>query len=855
MKKIILIFLAQLFFGLIVAQTPAEVKITREFVDAPLHEVIKYLEQVSGQQFSYSSSTIPLKQAITISFNNISLTQALEKLSEVVPLTYKLISGKVVLMYNPLKQTIRGSIRDQTTQSPIIGATVAVLDLQPILGAATDVDGNFTIENVPLGRRNLKVSFIGYEDKLLSGILLGSGKELVLEIEMVESVIQMQELIVTDQNIANLPVNEMAAVSAMSFTVEETKRFPVGLGDPLRLASSFAGVVSSDDINNEIVIRGNTPRGILWKLDGVEIPGPNHFSNEGAASGGISMFSTQVISRSDFFTGAFAPEYGNATAGVFDIHLRKGNNQKQENTTQIGLLGVDVSSEGPFQEGKRSSYLFNYRYSTLAILDKIGLVIQDENETNVFQDLSFKLNFPTRAIGNFSLFGLGGLSSFKNIEPGLNDQEDYNMGVLGFSNQVNLSESSFLKTTLSYSGTSIVDDLIEIFDRPVSNVNKLTKSYTRASVLLNKKFNARHLLETGATYSLLSYSFSSQFNDPANPPPYDSYRLFDEEGDSGSEQAFVSWKYRVSPKISLVNGVHWLRFDLTGESSLEPRSSIKWQLGSDKSLSFAYGLHSRIESLQYYLGNFIAADGTKTQYNTNLGLTKSQHFVTGFEKTFRNNAYFKTEVYFQDLFNVPVLPDSVQSIFSTLNISDGFTTYPLINSGSGRNYGIEFTVEKKFFRGSYYLMNLSLYQSKYKVQDGVERDTKYNGNYAFNALWGKEFAVGKNGSNSLGFSSKFSYAGNKRYTPINLVASNQQGREVRPVADAWSTKYPAHIRFDIQVSYRRNKRKTTSEWRLDLQNMGNRKNILYDYYSSQARAIFQETQIGLVPVLSYRLEF
>lgn len=833
-----------------------KVIIKREFNNAPLSEVIQFLEEVSGEKFSYSNSSLPLQEDVTITFDHQSLTQALDKLTEVVPIKYKIINKKVVLMYNTLKQTIRGTIRDESTQSPIIGATVTVLGTEPLLGAASDIEGNFRIEGVSLGRRSLKVSYIGYEEKILPNILIGSGKEAIININLTESITQMDEIVILDKGVASLPVNDMAQVSARSFTVEETKRFPISLGDPLRLASSFAGVVNQDDTNNGIVIRGNTPRGILWKLDGIEIPSPNHFSSEGASSGGISMFSTQVISRSDFFTGAFAPEYGNATAGVFDINLRQGNNQKRENTVQAGLLGLDVSSEGPIMAGKKSSYLFNYRYSTLGILTQLGLDLLDPDEKTAFQDLSFKLNFPTKSLGTFSVFGLGGKSSITNDFFPESGREEYSMGVVGLTNQFNIDKKSFVKMTVAASGTKVIDDFFLKGDEPFSSTKDFRKTFGRAFIQVNRKFSAKNVVEGGFTYSLLNYSFQDREEAPLAPPPYDSFSPFDEKGDTGSKQAYLSWRLRLSDKLSFVNGVHMLHFDLTGESSWEPRSSLRWQVEPDKALSLGFGKHSRIESLEYYFGNFIANNGAILKNNTNLGLTKSNHFVIGYEKAFNDKAYFRTEVYYQHLYNVPVFLDSLRNAFSTLNLTDGYTSEQLINAGTGRNYGVEFTFERTFADSYYYLINLSIYSSKYRARDGAEWDTRFNGNGATNWLFGKEFNVGKNAFNNiLGVSMKMTWAGNKRYTPINVNASRQFNQEIRPIGQNYKAKYPDYTRTDLQISFRRNTKKTTSEWRLDVQNLLGKKNVLYDFYSVGGRRVVQEKGVGIIPVLSYRLEF
>ncbi|MBY0435601.1 MAG: TonB-dependent receptor, partial [Cyclobacteriaceae bacterium] len=613
-------------------------------------------------------------------------------------------------------------------------------------------------------------------------------------------------------------------------------------------------VVNSNDNGNEIIVRGNTPRGILWKLDGVEIPSPNHFSTEGASSGGISMFSTQVVSRSDFFTGAFAPQYGNATSGVFDIRLRRGNNEKPERTVQLGFLGADVSAEGPFTKGKRGSYLFNYRYSTLGILTKLGLQILNDGESNIFQDLSLKLNFPTRVLGTFSIFGLGGASSQKRNSTDMIDVENYNMGVVGLSHQFSLGSSAFLRSTLSVSGTGVIGDAEQTFGvSSIKSNKKFEKSFYRASLLLNKKINAHHVIEAGGTITRLNFNYSNKLTNPLGNPPLNKFEILGDAGSSSTIQTYFSWKYRVSNSLSLVNGFHFFRFDLTGESSVEPRSSLKWQFTSKNSFSLGYGLHSRMESLEYYLGKYFNPDLSSVSYNRHLGLTKSNHYVLGFDRQINESLYFKSEIYYQHLFNVPIAADK-SFPFSTINVTEGYSPIKLINQGTGPNYGIELTLERKFTNQFYYMMNASIYESTYKAADGIERNSRFNGNFSLNFLAGKEFNVGINGKNNIfGINTKVGYAGNKRYTPIDLVASRQANSEVRSSTEIYAKRYPDHFRIDLQLSYRRNKGKHTSEWRLDVQNLTNRGNVLNDFYENGA--ILQSKGLKLIPVLSYRIEF
>lgn len=754
-----------------------------------------------------------------------------------------------------LTQTIRGQVKDQLTGVPLAGASITLVSSVPLIGTTTDEEGFFELGKVPVGRQSLSISFLGYEPQIFSHLIVGSGKELVLEITLAEKANQLKAVEVIS---AEETINPMGQISGRSFTAEETKRFPATVGDPLRLATAFPGVISTDDEANEIIIRGNNPRGLLWKLEGVEIPSPNHFSAEGVASGGISMFSTQVLSRSDFYTGAFAPEYGNATAGVFDIHLRKGNSQRREYTFQAGLLGLDLSVEGPFKDGGEASYLFNYRYSTLGLLDQLGISVQDENESNNFQDLSFKLNFPTPSLGTFSLFGMGGLSSFKEEQANVfSEREDYDMGVLGLSHRLLLNESTSLRTTLSLSGTALKDDFFRVSNPEFSEHADFSKSYQRLSVSLFKKINARHLLESGFTLSRLSYQFGESVQIPSNNPPLDDFELFDEQGQSGTQQAYVSWKFRLNNYVSLVSGLHYLRFDLNGEQVFEPRTSLEWKINSSRSLSFGLGWHSRIESLEYYFGNFILEDGKAVQNNRGLDFTKSLHFVLGYDQRIKEHTTFRAELYYQDLFDVPIASFSdndAANAFSTLNVGEGFVNRPLVNAGSGVNYGLELSLERKLHAEYFYLINASIFDSKYTAADGIQRNTRFNGNFSSSVIAGREVAVGKAQKNNIfGFNGKIFFSGNKRHTPIDLASSQQAGMEVRPLAGLFSERLPNYFRFDIQLSFRKNKPGLTTEWRLDIQNLTNRNNVLGQQFIGNS--IENITAFGLVPVLSYRIEW
>src|SRR6476660_8936810 len=216
---------------------------------------------------------------------------------------------------NAQTQTLRGTVTDYDSKFPLVGVNV-ILYRDSVIAkvVSTDENGNFKMENVPVGRNKIKFSYIGYEEQTMDNVIVTSGKEVVLNVAMNESVHEINEVVVSAFKPGETR-NEMATVSARPFTIEETDRYAGSRGDPARMASNFAGVQGADDSRNDIVIRGNSPGGVLWRLEGVDIPNPNHFSVPGTTGGPVSMLNSKTLGNSDFFTGAFPAEYGNATGG------------------------------------------------------------------------------------------------------------------------------------------------------------------------------------------------------------------------------------------------------------------------------------------------------------------------------------------------------------------------------------------------------------------------------------------------------------------------------------------------------------------------------------------------------------
>ncbi|MCE3280873.1 MAG: TonB-dependent receptor [Bacteroidetes bacterium] len=747
-----------------------------------------------------------------------------------------------------LTQTLRGTLTDIDNKKPITGATIFILSTDSLF-TKSDTEGKYRIENVPVGRYNIKISSDGYEEIIVTNSLIKSGKEFILNIELQSAVINLKTVEITNSTTAN---NEMITVSSRTFTVEETKRYPAAINDPGRMVMSYAGVASGNDRDNEIIIRGNSPKGLLWMLEGIEIPSPNHYSNVGTSTGSVSMLSSTMLANSDFMTGAFPAGYGNASSGVFDIRMRNGNTEKREYTFQAGVLGLEVGAEGPFIKGKGASYLFNYRYSTIAILEKLGFKAEG-NAFPLFQDLSFKLFFPTKKAGIFTVHGLGGLSTIVS-QDSRNAKEtfDYNLGVLGITHQYRITDNTFIKSIVSFTNKEIlytIKQKISFASPPYYKFSFIDQSVS-AAVNITSKLNQRNTIKAGIVYNHFIYNYVEE----------DSYfyssnkRIsMDEEDNTNSSQLYCSWKYRITNKISFVNGLHFLQLDLNKHYSLEPRSAIKWQIGNTNTLGLGFGIHSRAEPFQTYLDKTIIA-GDTFSLNRNLDFTKARHYVLSYDKIITENLFLKFDIYYQQLYNVPV-STNLNSTYSSLNYSGGYPEGELTNKGTGENYGIELTIDKKFHRTYFFMITASVFESKYKAADGIVRNTSYNTNYVSNIVLGKEFWIGKKKRNIINTNIRANWTGGKPYTPIDLEKSKFYGYEVLYTKEPYSAKTPDYFRIDLQIGYVRNHLKYNSELRLDIQNLTNRKNVFQIYYDAPSRQIKQTYQLGLIPALSYRIEF
>lgn len=758
-----------------------------------------------------------------------------------------------------VSQQIRGVIKDQLSGEAIPMVSVKLLEL-PGISTQTTADGHFSLQNVPIGRYSIQASCVGYTPTVINEIILSSGKEVLLEITMLTSEVALKDVVINYVSNKEQVSNKMALTGGRLLRMEEAGRYAGGMDDPARLVSSFAGV-SPNVGNNGISVHGNAPSLLQWRMEGVEIPNPNHFADIATLGGGVlSSLSTNVLANSDFYIGAFPAEYNNAVSGVFDMKLRKGNNRKYEHTFQAGLLGLDFASEGPFSKNSDASYLFNYRYSTTGLMSKISSG-DHKNQLLDYQDLNFKLNFPTKRAGIFSIWGTGLVDKFRNkkeqeanwkyTDDGKYSEMKQTTATAGISHQYYPANGGTFRSTLasSYSSNEAIEDYYDDTENtsPYLNVDSRYTNLIFTSSF-DKQYSSRHTNKTGFTLTRMQYNMNFEL------APYIGNSLesiAEGTGHTNLISAYSSSRFELSDKLSATIGINAQMLNLNKSRAIEPRASIRWQTSPKNVVSLAYGLHSRMEKMDVY---YVKDKITGHQVNQNLDFIKTHHILLSYQYKISENMSLKAEPYFQYLFNLPVIADSS---YSVLNRSLFYVEDALVNQGKGRNFGVDVTLEKYLNKGFYYIMTASIFDSKYTGGDGIWHNTKFNRRFIVNGLAGKEWRLGVQKRDVLSVNLKLTLQGGDRYTPVDETASfNPLDHKIGyEETKAYTKQFAPLFLANYSISYRINRSKRAQEFAVKWLNATGTKEYYGHAYNLKSGNIEPKKQATSLFNILYRIDF
>ena len=746
----------------------------------------------------------------------------------------------------------KGKVVNETGQA-LIGATVQLINLESEnAGDTTDEEGLFSIPMEKQDEFTLRVSYVGYTDVEVQ--ILGSyfDKNAPLQIVLTEREINISTV---DVRVGRYHDQDFLPSLVETITIEEVRKFPATFFDPARLAQSFAGVANTNDQANGLSIRGSSPDFFKWFLEGVEIVNPNHTSNAGTVNdratqnaGGVNILSAQLLSQSHFYKSAYPVQFQNALSGIMSMSLRNGDNQACKHFVQLGLIGLEASSEGPINKNnKKGSYLFNYRYSTVGLLSNLGLDFG--GETIAFQDAAFNVSLPVER-GIVKIFGVAGLSENRFSAPDdiaeVKEEKDNfdidfvgKMGLMGFNYDTNLGNNSRLNITSVLSGNDenrssksargISELNIEDADRNILWSNKIIcdqkKNYTTWSY--------------GLHHNTAAYKIETLTSDAST--------LVAGEGLRHRVGGSVNMDYMLSPSWQILLGVqtNYLFSNDGGDSEwlVEPRMHVQYRSKKNKQWDFSTGLYSQQNTprtLRSSISSF-----------SNIGLKsiKSWQNIISFQQNYEQYN-FKIEAYFQYLYKVPVSINSVD--YSILNGSEDARLFPLANLGKGKNYGVEFSVRKSSERGFFWMANATLYQAEYWTPGLGWELGRYSGGYIFNAMIGKEW-VKENKTHGINL--RGNVLGGFRYLSINEFSSASANTTIYNRGLGYLERLRPYHRIDMRIFRTVKHKKFTSTISLDVQNLTNVKNAAFSTYDNVLGAVVEKKQLGLIPILNYRIQF
>lgn len=756
----------------------------------------------------------------------------------------------ILLHAQPPLAELSGRVLDVRSYQPVPGAAVRLQPGNVSLTTTTDSTGHFRIAAIPVGHYALLVSALGYDSLEVPELWLRAGKQSEQRLLLSPSAHQLGTVTISPE-----AREQLQPLGLRPFTVEQSLRWPATFFDPARLVTALPGVAGVNDQANHLSIRGNSPNANAWTLEGAEIVNPSHTGNAGTASdlptlsgGGVNILSAQMLATSSLLTGVLPPDRDNALGGILDMRLRNGNMQRQEWTLQAGLLGIDASTEGPIGKGGRSSYLVNYRYSTVGLLGAMGVDLGDEAIT--FQDLAFHVALPAGKRGEWHLFGMGGNSS--NVFEAVHDTTvwkvdkdsrniDYSssMGAAGAHLRIPLGRHATLTSTIALS---------EI-DQERSE-DMLRTDYT-AMWHMETALGERKLSGTAQVEGAVGARFRYSAGAGATERRLTSWLNSDEHGWLLRPWANAGWS--LTEHLQATAGIGVAYFTFTREAAAEPRVSLEWRMRHGRKLALAAGGRSQLPQWQSF-----GVGVWPLLVQPAIGLTRSQDIVLGYDHPVGRRLMLHAEAYLQQLTNVPVeaagLPFNIAPTYSLVNAWDEPAPVPLQATGKARNAGVELSADHHFANDLFWQANASLYSSMYTDVAGHGHRSRWDGQYLFNLFGGKEFKKEKEDRvRTWGVSARANVMGGAWNPPLPAY-TDQNGAVVFTGNPDWE-QLPGYYRIDLRVYLKKDRKGRTGLWAVDLQNLSGAQNAAFRYFDVRKHEVVTKYQLGLIPNLSYRIEF
>lgn len=810
---------------------------------------------------------------------------------------------------------ITGSVVDSKTREPLVGVNIMVNELENA-GTASDIDGKFIIR-VPVGSYSLRASLVGYTPVIKTDVIIKTGYEAVVQIQLSEMTLKIDEVTVMADYFDKSSIENN--LSTITLGTEEIKRSPGSAIDFQRILQGMAGVSFSTDRTNELLVRGGAPDENLTILDNIEIHSTNHFPNEYNSGGAVNMVNIDLIQNIQFSTGGFISKYGNKLSSVTNITTREGTrNSVLDGNINISMAGFGGVLEGAINNGK-GSWLFSARNSFLSLLkDAIGL-----SAVPVYNDMQFKLVYDLSSKHKLSLSVIYG----NDILDEESDPDNSDYALAGKIDSVSLSienikqyqyaagatlkslwNNSFysLFTLYHYNYHTKAAETEQFFSRNYNSdgdvfqsklLNEITEykalgDIGEVGVKTEFVWNIRKSQELNLGGGIKTDRFKREIYVGANTTRYDTendgwatpddiyiiepsseiiynINLFD----NIKAEAFVNNKLRLfNDRLVLNIGLRYDYFSYSGKGNISPRLSASYYIiPALTSLNFAYGEYYQTQNYLTY------SDRYKSDINKNLKNTHSSHFVLGLEHIMDEGLKIALEGYYKNYMDIPVSEEFI------LYNDRTFRSEKYLNIGKQKSYGIDLSIQQKLAKSYYGTLAYSRMWSKFKDprigKEGKEYPSDYEYPHVLTIILGKRFSNLRDRlneaplyikylsyllpfSNDMEISARWRYASGRVYTPRTFKTNEQYYEgEIRWSKGIWvsgedinSARFPDYHRLDISFSSRYNFSKWSLSVYLSIENIYNRENVArYRYNADGSKEIVG--QFSLFPVAGIEMEF
>ena len=733
--------------------------------------------------------------------------------------------------------TITGKLQDTETKAPIVGANVLIVNTK--LGTVTDLEGNFSIPNVPVGSYALRFSYLGYETIVKTDVIVKPQRITFVQAEMKMTVLQSESVTVTAGYFAKA---DDQPVSAVNFSYEEIRRAPGSAGDVSRIMMSLPSVAKVNDQSNNLIVRGGNPVENTFFIDNIEIPNINHFPTQASSGGPIGMINVDFIQDVNFYTGGFSPIYGDKLSSIMDITFREGNRQEFDSQLDLNFTGFGGVAEGPLFN-KKGAWLVSARRSYLDFVVKAFDV--GTSVAPIYGDAQGKIVYDLSPNHKLTLLGVWGDDhNSPDRETGeKNDMvyygnQDVREGTTGMNWRAVWGERGYSNTSLSHTSAKFKEDFFETNTGLLAVKNRSHEQTFKFRNVNHFRLHPRHTLEFGVEAKHLAADYDNFYAETTDA-------LGDTVGALALKNkitanklgAFLSYSAKPSSRLSTTLGVRADYFSYNENATLSPRFAFSYQLSPITSLNGSVGL---------FYQNLPLLLLAQSEKNKPLRDPRATHYILGVDHLLTENTRLSLEVYQKDYSRFPIDPTQL----ALFPIDGSFFAHhgELTDNGKAFARGIEIMLQKKLAQKFYGLASASYFRSRYQDGNGVWRNRDYDNRLTFSLEGGYK------PNRQWEYSLRWIYAGGPPHTPLDLAASKLNHRAVWDETRINESRYPDYHAMNVRFDRRFNFSQSNLIFYLSVWNVYNRKNLATYFWNDKEQKQDVIYQWQLLPIFGLEYE-